>query len=166
MNNDVVLSVCNEVALGVVAEPVEEADKGADKEKIGSGAVEVALGVVVEPVEEADKGAAKDKMAEAVTEYGEENDVEKGKSEYIPQSVWTDKALTVCGFYSERTAAAKHQQQNSVQSKHLKKVSPKKTTESSTRKRCRSRSSSSSSSSSSDVSSSVSISLLDVKMCF
>jgi hypothetical protein len=101
MNNDVVLSVCNEVALGVVAEPVEEADKGADKEKIGSGAVEVALGVVVEPVEEADKGAAKDKMAEAVTEYGEDNDVEKGKSEYIPQSVWTDKALTVCGFYSE-----------------------------------------------------------------
>ena len=36
MKDDVVLSLCNEVALGVVAEPVEEADKGADKEQLSA----------------------------------------------------------------------------------------------------------------------------------
>jgi hypothetical protein len=155
VNDDVVLSLRNEVALGVVAELVEETDKGADKEKVVSGVVELASGVVAELVEEADKGAARDTVAEVVIEYGEESYVEKGKSEYIHRSVWSGKAPTVRGFYSERAAAAfaKHQQQNSVQSKHLKKVSPKKTKESSTRKRCRSRSSSSSSSSSSNASS-------------
>jgi hypothetical protein len=160
VNNDVVQSQRNEVTLGVVAEPVEEADKGAAKKKVVSGVAEVALDVVAETVEEEDKSADKEKAAEAVAECGEANDVEKEKSNYIHRSIQSGKGPTVHGFYSERAAAA------SAKQKQQNRCAANKNEETSKKKKPRSRSSFSSSSSSSNVSSVVSICCLDVKLLF
>jgi 4-diphosphocytidyl-2C-methyl-D-erythritol kinase len=70
---------------------------------------EVGFDVVAAPVEVADKVDENEKVAEAGAESGEAN-VEKEKSDYMCQSIWSGKGPTVRGFYKERAAAASAQE--------------------------------------------------------
>jgi hypothetical protein len=81
---------------------------------------------VAAPVEVADKVDENEKVAEAGVDSGEAS-VEKAKSDYIHQSLWSGKGPTVRGFYKDRAAvaSAKEKQQNESDTKTSKETSKK-----------------------------------------